>query len=155
MSGVPTECEQSGLEARLLKQALPIPIPWKGQRIDVLTSAVEPAQRRRHELRACAEASCVDSHVARSPSHPFVDPGDRDTPTLLVDEHGVGVLGEETVRATLDPRPRPIYTRWWFWTAIGGVVATGATLGVVLNPIHPSAIPGNSTPQSVSTIIVH
>ena len=71
------------------------------------------------------------------------------------EEVRVGVLGEETVRATLDPRPRPIYTRWWFWTAIGGVVATGATLGVVLNPIHPSAIPGNSTPQSVSTIIVH
>lgn len=29
-------------------------------------------------------------------------------------------------------RPRPIYTKWWFWLGIGGFAAAGVTTGVLL-----------------------
>jgi tetratricopeptide (TPR) repeat protein len=32
------------------------------------------------------------------------------------------------------PAPRPLYKRWWFWTAIGGLVAAGATAYVLTRP---------------------
>jgi tetratricopeptide (TPR) repeat protein len=34
----------------------------------------------------------------------------------------------------------PFYTKWWFWTAVGGVVATGVLLALLLNrdPSCPS-----------------
>ncbi len=36
---------------------------------------------------------------------------------------------------------RPIYTKWWFWTAVGGVVVTGLIVALVLNrdPSCPDA----------------
>jgi tetratricopeptide (TPR) repeat protein len=30
------------------------------------------------------------------------------------------------------PAPAPVYTRWWFWTGVGAVVAAGAVTAVVL-----------------------
>lgn len=65
----------------------------------------------------------------------------------------VAPLSEETLRVTLDARPRSIVTRWWFWAAIGGAIAVGATLAVVLNPIDPTPIPGNGTPQYVQSVV--
>ena len=35
-------------------------------------------------------------------------------------------------RADERPRSPPVYTRWWFWTIVGAVVAGGVTAGVVL-----------------------
>jgi tetratricopeptide (TPR) repeat protein len=36
---------------------------------------------------------------------------------------------------------RPIYTKWWFWTAVGGVVVTGLIVALLLNrdPSCPDA----------------
>ncbi len=65
----------------------------------------------------------------------------------------VAPLSEETLRVTLDARPRSIVTRWWFWAAIGGAIAVGATLAVVLNPIDPTPIPGNGNPQYVQSVV--
>lgn len=65
----------------------------------------------------------------------------------------VNPLSEETVRVTLDPRARSIFTRWYFWAAVGGAIAVGATLAVVLNPIEPTAIPGNGNPQVVQSVL--
>ncbi|MDB4932891.1 MAG: hypothetical protein JWM10_5375 [Myxococcaceae bacterium] len=65
----------------------------------------------------------------------------------------VRTLSEETVRVTLEARSRSVFTRWYFWAAVGGVIAVGATLAVVLNPIEPSAIPGNGTPSSVQSVV--
>jgi hypothetical protein len=65
----------------------------------------------------------------------------------------VGVLSEETVRVTLDPRSRSVFTRWYFWAAVGGAIAVGATLAVVLNPVEPTAIPGNGNPQVVQSVL--
>ncbi len=65
----------------------------------------------------------------------------------------VAPLSEETLRVTLDARPRSIVTRWWFWAAIGGAIAVGATLAVVLNPIDPTPIPGNGNPQFVQSVV--
>lgn len=65
----------------------------------------------------------------------------------------VRVLSEETLRVALDPRPRSLFTRWYFWAAVGGAIAVGATLAVVLNPIEPTAIPGNGTPQVVQSLL--
>lgn len=45
--------------------------------------------------------------------------------------------------------PRPLYKKWWFWTALGGaVVVTGAaiTLGVLLG--SPADAPLNGTPSA-------
>jgi hypothetical protein len=64
----------------------------------------------------------------------------------------VRTLSEETVRVALEARSRSLFTRWYFWAAVGGAIAVGATLAVVLNPIEPTAIPGNGTPQVVQSI---
>jgi hypothetical protein len=64
----------------------------------------------------------------------------------------VRTLSEETVRVTLEARARSVFTRWYFWAAVGGVIAVGATLAVVLNPIEPTAIPGNGNPQFVQSV---
>lgn len=62
-------------------------------------------------------------------------------------------LSTETVTFSLEPRPRPLYTRPWFWIAIGGAVAVTATLLIVLNPSDPVPVPGNGTPQTVQSIV--
>lgn len=64
----------------------------------------------------------------------------------------VRTLSEETVRVALEARSRSVFTRWYFWAAVGGAIAVGAVLAVVLNPIEPSAIPGNGTPQVVQSV---
>ncbi len=55
------------------------------------------------------------------------------------------------------PPPRPIYKRWWLWTAVvggAGVVAAGVTLGIVLTRPTPAWTnvsdlgPGAATPTS-------
>lgn len=62
-------------------------------------------------------------------------------------------LSTETLSITLDPRPRPIYARPWFWIAIGGAVAVTATLLIVLNPSDPVPVPGNGNPQVVQSVV--
>lgn len=64
----------------------------------------------------------------------------------------VGVLRSETVQITLQRRPRSVLTQWWFWTAIGGAVALGVTLGIVLNPSEPAPIAGNGDPPVANTL---
>lgn len=64
----------------------------------------------------------------------------------------VGVLRSDAIQITLQPRPRSILTRWWFWTAIGGAVALGVTLGIVLNPSEPAPIAGNGDPAVANTL---
>jgi tetratricopeptide (TPR) repeat protein len=43
----------------------------------------------------------------------------------------------DTPRRVDDARP-PVYKRWWFWTLIGGVVATAVTVGVVVSRVGGS-----------------
>lgn len=64
----------------------------------------------------------------------------------------VGVLRSDAIQITLRPRPRSIVTQWWFWTAIGGAIALGVTLGVVLNPSEPAPIAGNGDPAVANTL---
>jgi len=40
----------------------------------------------------------------------------------------------------------PFYTRWWFWTAVGGVVVTGVLIGLLMSNGDPSC-PGGRTCQ--------
>lgn len=40
-----------------------------------------------------------------------------------------------------DREDRPFYTRWWFWTAVGAVVAGGVTAGLVLGLQDDGGIP--------------
>jgi tetratricopeptide (TPR) repeat protein len=42
---------------------------------------------------------------------------------------GTGALNLAEVH---QPAPAPVYTRWWFWTGVGAVVAAGAVTAVVL-----------------------
>jgi len=39
------------------------------------------------------------------------------------------------------PQPKPIYRRWWFWTAIGGAVAAGAIVGIAVGVTRANAAP--------------
>jgi hypothetical protein len=40
--------------------------------------------------------------------------------------------------------PRPFYTKWWFWTAVGAVVVAGIIIGVAASAHDPSC-PGGFT----------
>lgn len=62
-------------------------------------------------------------------------------------------LSTENLTVSLDARPSPIYTRWWFWTAIGVAVAGGVTLAIALNPSTPDPHPGNGNPGYVQTLV--
>lgn len=64
----------------------------------------------------------------------------------------VGVLRSDAIQITLQRRPRSILTQWWFWTAIGGAVALGVTLGIALNPSEPAPIAGNGDPAVANTL---
>ena len=46
----------------------------------------------------------------------------------------VDAPAELTVTLQRDPTPKatPVYKRWWFWTAVGVVVAGGAGTGIYL-----------------------
>lgn len=110
-------------------------------------------------LPAEAEITFDGAPVGRGTYEQRVRPGDHQVtfqaPGYLPRSETMRVsqLSEETLRVTLDPRPRSIVTRWWFWAAIGGAIAVGATLAVVLNPIDPTPIPGNGTPQYVQSVV--
>lgn len=39
------------------------------------------------------------------------------------------------------PQPKPIYRRWWFWTAVGGAVAVGAIVGIAVGVTQAKAAP--------------
>lgn len=103
-------------------------IRWDGQEVGrgSFTDRIRPG---RHELRVEAEGYLPETRRVE-----------------------VGVLRSESVSVTLQRRPRSILTQWWFWTAIGGAVAVGVTLGIVLNPSEPAPIAGNGTPPVANTL---
>jgi tetratricopeptide (TPR) repeat protein len=48
--------------------------------------------------------------------------------------------------ATAPPeRPRPLYKRWWLWTAVGGAVAIGLGVGLGVGLSHASNASANSS----------
>jgi hypothetical protein len=66
----------------------------------------------------------------------------------------VAPLRTETVSIVLRPRTRPFYTRPWFWAVVGGVVAVGAGVGVVLaTTSEPTPIHGNGNPPYIQTAL--
>lgn len=66
----------------------------------------------------------------------------------------VAALRTENVSITMRPRTRPIYTRPWFWAAIGGVVAVGAGVGIAIAATSdPTPINGNGNPAFVQTAL--
>jgi hypothetical protein len=50
------------------------------------------------------------------------------------------------VEVALDPVARPVYRRWWFWTAIGAAVAGGAAAAAILTT-RPDSPRGTLTPN--------
>jgi len=83
---------------------------------------LEAAIKAEDEARRAAAASVT--------AKPSTTTAIEDTPALR----------EPSVPKEQGPR-RPVYKRWWFWTAIVGgaaVVATGVTLGVVLTRPAPA-----------------
>jgi hypothetical protein len=53
---------------------------------------------------------------------------------------------DATVAANKGPEgPRPIYKKWWFWTAIGGGVVAVAIIGVAVGVAtsQPAGLPGD------------
>lgn len=60
---------------------------------------------------------------------------------------------QQTVAVTREapPRDKPIYKKWWLWTAVGGVVVAGVAVGLAVGltrtPSAPSAPSGFQTLQ--------
>jgi len=52
---------------------------------------------------------------------------------------------KESPAVTEIHRSKPAYKRWWFWTAIGGVVVAGAAAGVAVALTRPSTPTVNAT----------
>ena len=55
------------------------------------------------------------------------------------------VVGDVTAAP---PEHKPFYKKWWFWTAVGGVVVAGAVVGIAVaatTPHNASAPPGAYT----------
>jgi tetratricopeptide (TPR) repeat protein len=47
----------------------------------------------------------------------------------------------ESSGSTATDDQKPFYYKWWFWTAVGAVVATGIVIGVVASAGHDPACP--------------
>jgi hypothetical protein len=66
-----------------------------------------------------------------SPPHDFRQRGQGDEAAILggapIVQHTDTDVGAET-GAPGEGRKAPIYKRWWFWTAVGGVVATAVLI---------------------------
>lgn len=58
---------------------------------------------------------------------PSVVPAQKTPPTDQL------VVAPATAHAEPISPSRPVYQRWWFWTAIGGAVAAGVIIGVAVN----------------------
>jgi len=66
------------------------------------------------------------------------------------DARGVAAALERLANAFLPPPParRPFYTRWWFWTAAGLVVAGSITAAVLATRPAGTRIDGTITPPA-------
>ena len=71
-----------------------------------------------------------------APSYPPVPPPGP------ADAHGGDPLGIRQAGPPPQPEATPVYKRWWFWTAVGVLVAGGVATGIVLSrqsaPSSPS-----------------
>jgi tetratricopeptide (TPR) repeat protein len=45
--------------------------------------------------------------------------------------------------------PAPVYERWWFWTALGAVVAGAVVTGIALSRPAPQPYPGSLDPHTI------
>jgi len=71
---------------------------------------------------------------------PGESPPDSPPPVVVLTPNA---LTEVVVSAVPSPRPKPLYKRWWLWTAVGGVVVVGVAvgLGVGLSQYNGTAFP--------------
>ncbi len=73
---------------------------------------------------------------------------------VLLDGNGAslaraGALGQPLV-IEVEGRPRPVYTKLWFWSVLGGVAAAGAAVAVVLAVTSSSSTVAPGTPATVT-----
>lgn len=76
---------------------------------------------------------------------------------VVVDREGfdpvdtrVMVQGGERKELVLDPSKRlPVYTRWWFWTGISAIVATGVVVTIAVSQERAGAQGENFSPGNV------
>jgi tetratricopeptide (TPR) repeat protein len=66
------------------------------------------------------------------------------TPATSSDAGASGAL-----TATAPPRSKPVYKKWWFWTAIGAVVVVGVGVGLGVG-LSQSSSPSGTTFPAVS-----
>ncbi len=83
----------------------------------------------------CFTMATIESAVAEEPNPAATAPS-LVTPPPSVPPAAPGV---DTSTAGAEPSPPSLLTRWWFWTAVGAVVA--ATVGVAVLSSRGSAVP--------------
>ncbi len=92
----------------------------------------------RRQALVQVEQQCPDQPQSRQPAAP-PDPAPTPNPVPLANRVSV-VPGSSVSPALMTAKPasslmpqkeqRPVYRRWWLWTAVGGVVVLAASVGI-------------------------
>jgi tetratricopeptide (TPR) repeat protein len=102
-----------------------------------LTAVPEASNRAQVEEKvASLEQLVAAQQRARSPAPP------QPLPPQLTDP-GAPPLATSApyLTATPPPAPGPVWHRWWFWAAVGGVVAGGLAVGLLVSSAKQSKPP--------------
>jgi len=119
---------------------------------DAPSAANRPVAEK--HIRDLESAIGAEELTGAHPAHPPSPPVTPVTPPPVQGGPLPGTSPAEPATVALDVRPppphsdtvltnhatepspsddHPIYTKWWFWTAVGGVVVTGVILALLLN----------------------
>jgi iron complex outermembrane receptor protein len=96
--------------------------------------AVQP-----NDLVARERVAALRSRAASQPPSPPTEP--RPSPPPTASTPTTAPEATTALVATTAPAParRPLYRRWWLWTAVAGVVVVGAGVGLAVGLTRPSS----------------
>lgn len=102
--------------------------------------------RLQHQL---AQAKADRSEAARTGEAPSPQRGSESlgVPTLQKRTGALPALaGTSAVPPQSIEKPRPLYKRWWFWAAVGAVLASTAAVAIVAAQPGDATVPAGSLP---------
>jgi len=112
---------------------------------------VDRLEKYSAQARALADTSPTtpqDPPPVPTATNPVTDPVPVQPPTPVVTAPGAAVTAPAITPQS--PEHKPLYKKWWFWTAIGGGVAVIAIVGIAAG-VAAKSTPG--IPSGVPTIM--